>query len=136
MTSVFCVLCNILVFVQKFFFLCIPVSQEFLVVGCFPRSVFRSVAKFCSTWRIVSFRSHPLLVCILIAYPMLLYLTPVAPRYPSKLFAGTAIVFSEPDDIVSVSLNSGISRWAVLFPFVDCWFLVRARLVLANFLFC
>ena len=70
----------------------------------------RSMANFCSTWLIVSSRSHSLLVCILLAFPMLIYLKTVAPRYRLKLFAGNAIVFSEPDDIVSASSISGISR--------------------------
>ena len=67
--------------------------QKLLVVGCFPAIVFRSVVNFCSIWRIVSSRSHSLLVCILLAFPMLIYLTPDAPRYRLKLIAGTAIVF-------------------------------------------
>ena len=100
----FCFLCTLLVFVKRFFFLCI---EDF---SMFPPLLVLGLANFCSTWLIVSSRSHLLLVCILLAFPMLIYLTTVAPRYRLKLIAGNAIVFSEPDDIVSASSNSGISR--------------------------
>ena len=70
--------------------------------------VFKSVAKFCSTWRTVSSKSQSLFICILLAFSMFIYLTPVAPKYRLKFIAATAIVFSEPVHIVSASSNSGI----------------------------
>ena len=47
---------------------------------------------------------------------MFIYLTPVAPKYRLKFVAGTAIVFSEPDDIVSASSSSGISESSCIPP--------------------